>query len=176
MLPSGDEANDEVLSALTGTRLAMRPSAIETVTISSGARRVRTATLPSPAILFSSPTLNGTLVPLKQYQVPAETNSVPQTPPPREPAQPGQVTSTGVGGDRPEPTYPKMAEELGQQGSVVLLLTADEAGLIISAEVKESSGSSILDRAAADFIKRHWTVPPGARGRLFQARIDYKLH
>ncbi|MGA2540265.1 MAG: TonB family protein [Verrucomicrobiota bacterium] len=133
-------------------------------------------TLPSPAILFSSPTLNGTLVPLKQYQVPAETNSVPQTPPPRQPAQPGQVTSTGVGGDRPEPTYPKMAEELGQQGSVVLLLTADEAGLIISAEVKESSGSSILDRAAADFIKRHWTVPPGARGRLFQARIDYKLH
>ncbi len=68
-----------------------------------------------------------------------------------------------------------MAEQLGQQGAVVLLLTADEAGVIISVEVKESSGSSILDRAAADFVKRHWTVSPGARGRLFQARIDYKL-
>jgi TonB family protein len=134
-------------------------------------------TLASPAVVFSIPTLNGTLVAPKEYQVPPETQSVP--PPqqqPREPAQPGQVTSTGLGGDRPQPGYPKMAEELGQQGTVVLLLTADEAGVIISAEVKESSGSSILDHAAADFVRRHWTVAPGAKGRLFQEKIDYKLH
>ena len=47
--------------------------------------------------------------------------------------------------------------------------------MIVSAEVKESSGSSILDRAAADFVKRHWTVAPGTAGRLFLARINYKL-
>ena len=43
-----------------------------------------------------------------------------------------------------------MAEDLGLQGSVELLLTADEAGVFISVEVKGSSGSSILDHAAAD--------------------------
>ena len=68
-----------------------------------------------------------------------------------------------------------MAKQLGQQGTVVLLLTADEAGVLTAVEVKESSGSSILDHAAADFVRRHWTVSPGTRGRLFQARIDYKL-
>jgi TonB family protein len=68
-----------------------------------------------------------------------------------------------------------MAEQLGQQGTVELLLTADEAGLIVSAEVKVSSGSSILDRSSVEFVKRHWTVSQGARGRLFQARINYKL-
>jgi TonB family protein len=133
-------------------------------------------TLPSPAILFASPTINGTLVAPKEYRVPSAVNLAPQTPPPPEkPAPPSRLESTGQGGLRPAPPYPAMAEQLGQQGSVELLLTADEAGLIISAEVKESSGSSILDRASVEFVKRHWTVSPGARGRLFQARINYKL-
>ncbi len=132
-------------------------------------------TLASPAVIFSVPTLNGTLVTVKQYQVPAETHAAPQAPPPQPPAQPSRLENTGQGGDRPEPTYPKMAEDLGQQGTVVLLLTADEAGLIMAVEVKESSGSSILDHASAEFVKKHWTVSPGARGRLFQAAINYKL-
>jgi len=133
-------------------------------------------TLPSPAILFASPTDNGTLVAPKEYRVPTETKLVQQAPPPPEkPAPPSRLESTGQGGDRPAPPYPTMAEQLGQQGTVELLLTADEAGVIISAEVKESSGSSILDRASVEFVKRHWTVSPGARGRLFQARINYKL-
>ena len=90
-------------------------------------------------------------------------------------SQPSPLNNTGEGGDRPEPPYPKMALEMGQQGSVVLMLTVDEAGLVISAEVKEPSGSSILDRATLEFVKKHWTVPPGARGRLFQATIAYVL-
>jgi len=47
--------------------------------------------------------------------------------------------------------------------------------VITSVEIKETSGSSILDRASVDFVKRHWTVPPGPRGRLFQATINYIL-
>lgn len=138
--------------------------------------KVVIVTLPSPAIRFEVPTLGGTLVAPKEYQVPSETKLAPPAPPPAEkPAQPSRLESTGQGGERPAPPYPSMAEQLGQQGTVELLLTADEAGVIISAEVKESSGSSILDHASVEFVKRHWTVAQGARGRLFQARINYKL-
>jgi TonB family protein len=132
----------------------------------------------SPAIKFSVPTPNGTLIVPEALSVapPAPTSEPQATAPPRpEPAQPSRLENTGKGGERPTPDYPKMAEQLGQQGTVVLLLTADEAGVIIAVEVKESSGSSILDHAAAEFVKKHWTVAEGGRGRLFQARIDYKL-
>jgi TonB family protein len=137
--------------------------------------RVVVVTPESPAIRFSVPTPGNLVVPIAQSVAPPASTSEPQaTPPPRRgPAQPNPLNNTGKGGDRPTPDYPRMAEQLGQQGAVVLLLTADEAGVIISAEVKESSGSSILDHAAADFVKKHWTVPTGERGRLFQARIDY---
>jgi protein TonB len=131
----------------------------------------------SPAIRFAVPTPGGVLVAPMQYTATSEASlPAPVAPPPRkEPDLPTRLQGTGQGGDRPAPPYPKMAEELGQQGSVELLLTADEAGLIISAEIKESSGSSILDRAAADFVKRRWTVSPGAGGRLFEAKITYRL-
>jgi TonB family protein len=68
-----------------------------------------------------------------------------------------------------------MALQLGQQGSVVLLMTVDAAGVVSSVEVKQTSGSSILDHYSVDFVKRHWTVEPGAPGRLFQATIKYEL-
>jgi TonB family protein len=140
--------------------------------------RVVLVTRESPAIKFSVPTPGGTLVVPEALAVapPAPISEPQATAPPRpEPVQPSRLENTGKGGDRPKPDYPRMAEQLGQQGTVVLLLTADEAGVIIAVELKESSGSSILDHAAADFVKKHWTVPQGGRGRLFQARIDYKL-
>jgi protein TonB len=131
---------------------------------------------PSPAITFAVPTPGGTLVAPKMYSVtPPAPVSHETAPPPQQPNKPSLLESTGQGGDRPAPPYPPMAEQLGQQGTVELLLTADEAGLIVSAEVKVSSGSSILDRSSVEFVKRHWTVSQGARGRLFQARINYKL-
>jgi TonB family protein len=131
---------------------------------------------PSPGIRFAVPTAGGTLVAPQMYSVtPPVPVSHEAAPPPPKPDQPSHLESTGQGGDRPRPPYPPMAEQLGQQGTVELLLTADEAGVITSAEVKESSGSSILDHASVEFVKRHWTVTQGARGRLFQARINYKL-
>jgi TonB family protein len=132
----------------------------------------------SPAVRFSVPTVGNLVVPIAQSVAPPAPASEPQAAPRPRPdsAQPNPLNNTGEGGDRPKQTrYPKLAEDLGQQGTVVLLLTADEAGVIISVEVKESSGSSILDRDASDFVKRRWTVSPGARGRLFQASFVYKL-
>jgi protein TonB len=132
----------------------------------------------SPDIKFSVPTPGGVLVAPIQYTATPEAGlagPAPPPPPPSQPDLPSRLEATGQGGDRPAPPYPQLAQEMGQQGSVELLLTADQAGLIISAEIKTSSGSSILDRAAADFVKKHWTVQRGAAGRLFQAKITYRL-
>jgi TonB family protein len=85
------------------------------------------------------------------------------------------LNSTGTGGERPEPPYPKIALESGQQGTVVLSLTGDDAGNVVSADVKTSSGFPILDRATVDFIKRHWRLPTDGATRLFETSISYKL-
>jgi periplasmic protein TonB len=126
----------------------------------------------SPSINFSVPTI-GSLV------VPAALAS----PPPLKPMQaPEPVRSrlatlgnTGSGGQRPQPPYPKIALEQAAQGTVTLLLTGDAAGNIASLQLKESSGSGILDRATLDFIKHHWTLPAGTTNQVFETSIIYQL-
>ena len=85
------------------------------------------------------------------------------------------LNNTGAGGDRPEPPYPPIARETGEQGTVKLLLGGDAAGNIVSVEVKESSGFPVLDHATVEFIKNHWRLPPGDGNRLFETSITYLL-
>lgn len=122
----------------------------------------------TPNIRFSVPTI-GSLV------VPANLAAAPPLEPMRVKTQIGSVTSTGGSGERPEPPYPKIAQQEGEQGTVVLLLGGDEAGNVVSVDVKESSGFPILDRATVDFIKNHWRLPAGVGARRFQTSITYKL-
>jgi TonB family protein len=83
------------------------------------------------------------------------------------PVRIGSLNNTGAGGDRPEPPYPPIARETGEQGTVKLLLGGDAAGNVVSVDVKESSGFPILDRATVDFIKRHWRLPAGRQPAIF---------
>jgi TonB family protein len=62
-----------------------------------------------------------------------------------------------------------------QQGTVTLLVTVNDAGKVESAEIKESSGHVVLDHNAQEWVKRHWTIPPGSGGHLFLAPIRYQL-
>jgi protein TonB len=126
----------------------------------------------APNINFEVPTIGNLMVP----------NAVATAPPlnPLQPAAPlkrapSVLNNTGAGGERPQPAYPRIALEQAQQGTVVLLLTVDEAGIISSIEVKESSGYPVLDRSALEFVKRHWIIPPGNGNRTFEAPITYKL-
>ena len=125
----------------------------------------------TPNIRFSVPTIGSLVVPAALAAAP-----------PLEPmqvkapvAQIGAVSSTGGGGDRPEPPYPKLAQQQGEQGTVVLLLQGDGAGNVLSVEIKTSSGYPLLDRATVDFIKRHWRLPTDAGSPLFQTSITYEL-
>lgn len=124
-----------------------------------------------PNIHFSVPTVGSLVVPANLAVAP-----------PLEPmqsrtavAQIDSVGSTGAGGDRPQPPYPKIALEAGEQGAVTLTLTSDAAGNVVSVVVKETSGFPLLDRSAADFIKRRWHLPTGAGNQIFETKITYKL-
>jgi TonB family protein len=90
-------------------------------------------------------------------------------------AVPSTLETTGSGGERPQPPYPKIALDQGQQGAVTLAMTVDDSGTITAVSVKESSGVPMLDRGALDFVKRHWRVPPGVGIRNYEATINYKL-
>ena len=126
----------------------------------------------APNISFAVPTIGNLLVPAALAK-----------PPPVAPlkqvaplhTQPTVLNTTGSGGDRPQPPYPKIALEQAQQGSVTLRMTVDDAGLIKTIEIAQSSGFPILDRSALDFVRRHWTVPPAADTRIYEATINYKL-
>ncbi|HKW28874.1 MAG TPA: TonB family protein [Verrucomicrobiae bacterium] len=126
--------------------------------------RVLVALPNAPNVNFGVPTV-GTLV------VPAALASAPQIAPMRI----SSLSNTGAGGDRPEPPYPPIARETGEQGTVKLLLGADAAGNVVSIDVKESSGFPVLDRATVDFIKNHWRLPAGEGNRLFETSITYLL-
>jgi TonB family protein len=126
--------------------------------------RVLVALPNAPNVNFGIPTI-GTLV------VPAALASPSQA----APARISSLNNTGTGGDRPEPPYPPIARETGEQGTVKLLLGADAAGNVISVDVKESSGFPVLDRATVDFIKHHWRLPAGDGNRLFETSVTYLL-
>jgi protein TonB len=151
---------------------ADQPKKEETTEDQTPAPRVVVVTLNSPAINFSVPTIGNVIVPnaiapappVAPLSVTAAIHNEPKT-----------IGSTGEGGDRPQPPYPEMALKFGEQGTVVLLLTVDDSGLVESAVIKETSGSAILDRSALEFVKRHWIVPPGKGGRVFQATISYQI-
>jgi TonB family protein len=138
----------------------------------SGPPQAVVVTLESPSINFAVPTI-GTLV------VPNALATAPPLKPlqPRAVARGGATTlgSTGGGGERPQPPYPQIALEQGEQGTVTLLMSADEAGNVLSVDVKESSGFPILDHSTVEYIKRHWTLPPGTGTRQFETSITYVL-
>jgi TonB family protein len=143
---------------------AVAPKAVQPQRINQ--TRVVVALPNAPNINFGVPT-EGTLV------APAALASAP--PPQVIPLHIASLGNTGAGGERPEPPYPKLALDAGQQGTVVLSLTGNDAGNVVSVEIKNSSGSGILDRATADFIKRHWRLPTDGSVRQFETSITYKL-
>ena len=122
-----------------------------------------------PNISFSVPTI-GTLVSS------ATLAAAPPAEPLRAIAKILSLATTGSNGDRPQPPYPKIAIEEAEQGSVVLRMTADAAGNVITAEVKTSSGYPVLDHATVDYVKRHWHLPTGVTaGQIFETTFTYRL-
>jgi TonB family protein len=133
---------------------------------------IQAVTLDTPAINFAVPTPGSLLVPMSVAPTPVEVHLRQAAPVKHEPTT---IDSSGQGGERPEPDYPNMYQQMGIKGTVVVVFTVNDAGRVVSADVKQSSGSSILDQHTENFIKRRWMVPPVHGGRLFQVTIKYVL-
>ena len=126
----------------------------------------------APNINFSVPTIGNLVAPNALAKAPP-LNPLRQVAPANQLAQ---ISNTGSSGSRPQPPYPKLALEQGEQGTVALLMSADAVGNVVSVQIKGPSGFPSLDRATADFIKRHWMLPSGgATNQLFETSITYKL-
>jgi protein TonB len=136
--------------------------------VKNDAPRVAVVIPQSPNISFSVPTI-GSLV------VPANLATAPPLEPLRTAAVINTVSSTGAGGERPQPPYPKIALQEGMQGTILLLLGGDASGNVVSVDVKEASGFQLLDRSTVEFIKSHWHLPAGSGSQIFQTRITYKI-
>jgi periplasmic protein TonB len=65
--------------------------------------------------------------------------------------------------NNPAPTYPPVSRRMKEQGRVLLRVLVSAAGSAENVEVRTSSGSDRLDRAAIDAV-RHWRFAPAKRG------------
>lgn len=63
----------------------------------------------------------------------------------------------------PRPPYPRLAQERGWQGDVVLRVRVSAAGAVLEAKLERSSGHPFLDRAAGEAV-RGWRFRPGRLG------------
>jgi len=65
--------------------------------------------------------------------------------------------------DTPSPSYPESARRDGREGRVLLRVLVDHQGRIKQVDINSSSGSDVLDHAAAEAIKR-WRFHPARYG------------
>jgi len=89
----------------------------------------------------------------------------------------GGTAAGGRGGGSgyfPTPPYPSQARSRGQQGTVQLSIVFGTDGRVTGASVSRSSGYSELDRAASQWVRRHWRAAAGQVG-TFRLPVHFKL-
>lgn len=89
------------------------------------------------------------------------------SPPPRPvAATPGPIVPPRFNADylnNPPPPYPALSRRLGERGKVVLRVLVNAKGAPDKVELKSSSGSSRLDNAALEAVRR-WRFIPARQG------------
>lgn len=130
--------------------------------------------VPVPVIRIARPAHSITVVqgpPRTVVSVPAPV--VQAAPLPAEPAP--VIAPTGprsVAGTHTIPPYPDLARRLGLSGTVRLQITLDAAGAIRAVTVQTSSGSAVLDQAAAAWVQANWRYAPAtANGQPVAASV-----
>ncbi|MDD5218919.1 MAG: TonB family protein [Candidatus Omnitrophica bacterium] len=92
------------------------------------------------------------------------------------PAQSDVVLSTApILLKKPALVYPRIARQKGWQGIVVLKVDVDENGLPSEVQVKESSGHSVLDKAAYESAKKTRFLPVRILGRAYPASVTLPI-
>ena len=73
--------------------------------------------------------------------------------------------------NNPPPEYPPLARRRGLEGTVFLSVAVCAEGRPTQLEVRTTSGSAHLDRAALDAVRRWRFVPARAGGQAVASRI-----
>ncbi len=123
-----------------------------------------------------------TMAVAENLTAPKASGPVAALPTPPAPRQEEPVTEpTGYAGylNNPAPQYPKLALRMGIHGRVVLRVRVLASGHVGEVEIKQSSGTELLDEAALTAV-RGWTFAPAKRGNTpidawSQVPIDFKL-
>lgn len=77
---------------------------------------------------------------------------------------PGGTSARPDYGVNPKPPYPMLARRRGEQGIVLLRVHVRADGSVAAAEIKQSSGSTLLDDSALQTVRESW--------RFMPARLD----
>ncbi|HTL48933.1 MAG TPA: energy transducer TonB [Verrucomicrobiae bacterium] len=75
----------------------------------------------------------------------------------------------------PPPPYPQSAVDRGEEGLVLLSVLVDKSGRPQSVELKQSSGSELLDESALKTVRR-WKFHPARMGMMkVESRVDIPI-
>jgi protein TonB len=128
---------------------------------------------PVPDVHFSLP-IETVAEPVEPAQAahrrPIETNRI-QT----AAAPPVQTLTYGQGeGRQPAPRYPRRAIREGQEGTVLIRLSVNENGRVMSATAVSPSPWPLLNDAALEAVRQRWRFSPGSL-RYFEVPIRFEL-
>jgi protein TonB len=155
--------------SITLSTLVITPPSPSTPTPPKPETPVMAATHPAPVPKVLPPVDHGVQVlppqPPKTVAVaPTHPATAPATPMAKaspakpKPADPASFASSYAPGENvlPHPPYPEDARNLGETGTVTMLITFNRAGDVTQAEVSHSSGVRLLDTSTRSFILTHW--------------------
>ncbi|BAU46777.1 cell envelope biogenesis protein TonB [Sulfurifustis variabilis] len=104
--------------------------------------------------------------------VPSETPST-SSAPPAAPIAEARYEVRGL--DNPKPPYPLAARRQGIEGRVLLTAHVRADGSCRDVRLKQSSGHSLLDRAALDTVKRWRFLPASRAGNAIDSWVDVPI-
>lgn len=126
------------------------------------------------AAAFAVPVVGATALAPAHLASAPPANPMQKRPPPVAPKV-TTLSTTGKGGDFPEPPYPELARRRNYQGNLVVYIEVDTQGAITKAELKETCGYSMLDEYCVNWIKKKYVFPPGEVRRHF-CPFTFKLY
>ena len=147
---------------------------------------------PPVAPEFSVPRVDNIIVPVVTLDyVPSQPAAITPPPPPKPqpvvveappapPPEPAFVPPISIAETHTIPSYPPVSRRLGEHGTLTLMLTISESGIVSVAEIMESSGYRRLDEAAITWIKANWRYRPAREGAKtvaakIEAEVEFRL-
>ncbi|HVR37258.1 MAG TPA: energy transducer TonB [Methylomirabilota bacterium] len=152
--------------------LAVPPPPPEPMRVTEAAPMIAVAE-PLPAVDFALPVeAPARIVEPAQatHRRPVETNRIQTAAAPAV-----QSLTYGQGeGRQPAPRYPRLAIREGQEGTVLIRLSVNENGRVMSATAVSPSPWPLLNDAALEAVRQRWRFSPGSL-RYFEVPIRFEL-